>query len=126
MHMLATEAFLLLTLTRFVGADFTLQVDFIDVVGLQLITGIGVAGFRGELQILLWDLDGIEIAAGSRRRQGVAGRSSSGAVGECQCLPLGEPGQWQKRKNPLSRAFSFESWCPEEDSNLHEVAPAST
>ncbi|WP_305805798.1 DHA2 family efflux MFS transporter permease subunit [Stenotrophomonas sp. YIM B06876] len=66
MRMLATVAFVFLSLTSFLRADFTLQVDFIHVAGVQLIMGIGVAlFFMPVLQILLSDLDGIEIAAGS-------------------------------------------------------------
>ena len=30
------------------------------------------------------------------------------------------------KKGPLSRTIFVSTWCPEEDSNLHEVAPAST
>ncbi len=32
----------------------------------------------------------------------------------------------QIQKTPPWRGVLFSTWCPEEDSNLHEVAPAST
>jgi len=66
MRMLATIAFIFLSFTSFLRSGFNLQVDFGHVAGIQLIMGIGVAlFFMPVLQILLSDLDGREIAAGS-------------------------------------------------------------
>jgi len=66
MRMLATVAFIVLSMTSFLRSNFNLQVDYTHVAGVQLIMGIGVAlFFMPVLQILLSDLDGREIAAGS-------------------------------------------------------------
>lgn len=66
MRMLATVAFVFLSFTSFMRSGFNLQVDFAHVAGIQLIMGVGVAlFFMPVLQILLSDLDGREIAAGS-------------------------------------------------------------
>ena len=66
MRMLASVAFIVLSMTSFLRSNFNLQVDYMHVAGVQLIMGIGVAlFFMPVLQILLSDLDGREIAAGS-------------------------------------------------------------
>ncbi len=66
MRMIASFAFVFLSFTSFMRSDFNLQVDYAHVAGVQLIMGIGVAlFFMPVLQILLSDLDGREIAAGS-------------------------------------------------------------
>lgn len=66
MRMLASIAFVFLSLTSFLRSGFNLQVDFQHVAGVQLLMGVGVAlFFMPVLQILLSDLDGREIAAGS-------------------------------------------------------------
>src|SRR5690606_12851952 len=66
MRYLATIAFFVLSMTSFLRSGFNLQVNFEHVAGVQLIMGVGVAlFFMPVLQILLSDLDGREIAAGS-------------------------------------------------------------
>ncbi|WP_066094823.1 DHA2 family efflux MFS transporter permease subunit [Xanthomonas massiliensis] len=66
LRMLASVAFLVLSATSFVRSGFNLDVDFGYIAEIQLIQGIGVAlFFMPVLQILLSDLDGREIAAGS-------------------------------------------------------------
>ena len=66
MRWIASFAFVFLSFTSFLRSGFNLQVDFTHVAGVQLIMGIGVAlFFMPVLQILLSDLDGREIAAGS-------------------------------------------------------------
>jgi DHA2 family multidrug resistance protein len=66
MRWIASFAFVFLSFTSFLRSGFNLQVDFAHVAGVQLIMGIGVAlFFMPVLQILLSDLDGREIAAGS-------------------------------------------------------------
>ena len=63
---LGSFAFVVLSFTSFIRANFNLQVDFTHVAGVQLLMGVGVAlFFMPVLQILLSDLDGREIAAGS-------------------------------------------------------------
>ncbi|MEB1529665.1 DHA2 family efflux MFS transporter permease subunit [Xanthomonas sp. WHRI 7945] len=66
LRMLASVAFIFMAATSFMRSDFNLQVDFAHVAGVQLLMGVGVAlFFMPVLQILLSDLDGREIAAGS-------------------------------------------------------------
>lgn len=66
MRMLASMAFLVLSITCFLRSGFNLQVNFAHVAGIQLLMGAGVAlFFMPVLQILLSDLDGREVAAGS-------------------------------------------------------------
>ncbi len=66
MRILATLAFLVLSITCFMRSGFNLQVNFAHVAGVQLLMGMGVAlFFMPVLQILLSDLDGREVAAGS-------------------------------------------------------------
>ncbi|MNM57132.1 Multidrug export protein EmrB [compost metagenome] len=66
MRMLATIAFVVLSATCFLRAGFNLQVNFEHVAGVQFMMGLGVAlFFMPILQILLSDLDGREVAAGS-------------------------------------------------------------
>ncbi len=66
MRMLATIAFVVLSLTSFLRSGFNLQVDYRHVAGVQLLMGAGVAlFFMPVLQILLSDLEGREVAAGS-------------------------------------------------------------
>ncbi|MET0548922.1 MAG: DHA2 family efflux MFS transporter permease subunit [Xanthomonas sp.] len=66
LRMLASIAFIFMAATSFMRSDFNLQVDFPHVAGVQLLMGVGVAlFFMPVLQILLSDLDGREIAAGS-------------------------------------------------------------
>ncbi|MBB3806095.1 DHA2 family multidrug resistance protein [Xanthomonas arboricola] len=66
LRMLATIAFVFMSFTSFFRSNFNLQVDFGHVATIQLVMGVGVAlFFMPVLQILLSDLDGREIAAGS-------------------------------------------------------------
>ncbi|WP_254460990.1 DHA2 family efflux MFS transporter permease subunit [Xanthomonas sacchari] len=66
LRLLASIAFIFMAVTSFMRSDFNLQVDFPHVAGVQLLMGVGVAlFFMPVLQILLSDLDGREIAAGS-------------------------------------------------------------
>jgi len=66
LRMLATIAFIFMSFTSFFRSNFNLQVDFSHVATIQLVMGVGVAlFFMPVLQILLSDLDGREIAAGS-------------------------------------------------------------
>jgi DHA2 family multidrug resistance protein len=66
MRMLASLAFLVLSITCFLRSGFNLQVNFAHVAGIQLLMGAGVAlFFMPVLQILLSDLDGREVASGS-------------------------------------------------------------
>ncbi|MBZ3239776.1 DHA2 family efflux MFS transporter permease subunit [Xanthomonas perforans] len=66
LRMLATIAFIFMSFTSFFRSNFNLQVDFGHVATIQLVMGVGVAlFFMPVLQILLSDLDGREIAAGS-------------------------------------------------------------
>ncbi len=66
LRMLASIAFVFLSFTSFFRSDFNLQVDYAHVAMIQLVMGVGVAlFFMPVLQILLSDLDGREIAAGS-------------------------------------------------------------
>src|SRR6185312_9827098 len=63
---LASFAFVIMALTSFMRADFNTEVDFYHVAMVQLIMGLGVAFFfMPILTILLSDLSGREIAAGS-------------------------------------------------------------
>src|SRR6185437_8594780 len=63
---LASFAFLMMGLTCFMRAEFTTSVDFYHVAMAQLLQGVGVAFFfMPILTILLSDLSGREIAAGS-------------------------------------------------------------
>ena len=82
MRMLATIAFIVLSMTSFLRSNFNLQVDYMHVAGVQLIMGIGVAlFFMPVLQILLsdwmgarsrrapaWPRSCVRWAAASRRR----------------------------------------------------------
>lgn len=66
MRYLATIAFFVLSMTSFMRSGFNLQVNFEHVAGVQLLMGVGLAlFFMPVLQILLSDLEGREIAAGS-------------------------------------------------------------
>ena len=66
LRLLASFAFIVLSFTSFLRSGFNLQVDFHHVAGVQLLMGVGVAlFFMPVLQILLSDLDGREVAAGS-------------------------------------------------------------
>ncbi|KLB24711.1 multidrug resistance protein B, partial [Xanthomonas hortorum pv. gardneri] len=66
LRMLATIAFIFMSFTSFLRSNFNLQVDFNHVATVQLVMGVGLAlFFMPVLQILLSDLDGREIAAGS-------------------------------------------------------------
>ena len=66
MRTLASFAFVVLSATCFLRAGFNLQVNFEHVAGVQLLMGLGVAlFFMPVLQIVLSDLDGREVAAGS-------------------------------------------------------------
>ncbi len=66
LRVLASIAFIFMSFTSFYRSNFNLQVDFHHVAMIQLVMGIGVAlFFMPVLQILLSDLDGREIAAGS-------------------------------------------------------------
>ncbi|HHW4680245.1 MAG TPA: DHA2 family efflux MFS transporter permease subunit [Xylella taiwanensis] len=66
LRILATIAFVFMSATSFQRSNFNLQVDFYDVAMIQLVMGVGVAlFFMPVLQILLSDLEGREIAAGS-------------------------------------------------------------
>ena len=66
LRMLASFAFVAMSLTSFVRSHFNLDVDFAHVAWVQLFQGVGVAlFFMPVLQILLSDLEPHEIAAGS-------------------------------------------------------------
>ncbi|HEV8695944.1 MAG TPA: DHA2 family efflux MFS transporter permease subunit [Lysobacter sp.] len=66
LRMLATLAFIAMSLTSFARAGFNLDVDFRHIALVQLFQGFGVAlFFMPVLQILLSDLQPHEIAAGS-------------------------------------------------------------
>ena len=66
LRLLASIAFVFMSFTSFYRSNFNPQVDFYHVALIQLVTGVGVAlFFMPVLQILLSDLDGREIAAGS-------------------------------------------------------------
>ena len=66
LRMLASVAFVAMSLTSFARSHFNLDVDFQHVALVQLFQGIGVAlFFMPVLQILLSDLEPHEIAAGS-------------------------------------------------------------
>ncbi|MFT4246461.1 MAG: DHA2 family efflux MFS transporter permease subunit [Pseudomonas sp.] len=66
LRLVASIAFVFLSFTSFYRSNFNLLVDFHHVAMIQLVMGVGVAlFFMPMLQILLSDLDGREIAAGS-------------------------------------------------------------
>jgi len=66
LRLLATMAFIFLSITCFMRSDFNLEVNFNHVAGVQLLMGAGVAlFFMPVLQILLSDLSGADIASGS-------------------------------------------------------------
>ena len=66
MRMLASTAFLAMGLASFYRAGFTADIDFARVAWVQLFQGLGIAFFfMPVLTILLSDLEGHEIAAGS-------------------------------------------------------------
>ena len=66
LRMLASFAFVAMSLTSFARSHFNLDVDFAHVAWVQLFQGVGVAlFFMPVLQILLSDLEPHEIAAGS-------------------------------------------------------------
>ncbi|WP_045761898.1 DHA2 family efflux MFS transporter permease subunit [Xanthomonas albilineans] len=66
LRLLASISFVVMAITSFMRSDFNLRISFESVAGVQLLMGIGVAlFFMPVLQILLSDLDGREIAAGS-------------------------------------------------------------
>ncbi|SFL06783.1 DHA2 family efflux MFS transporter permease subunit [Rhodanobacter glycinis] len=66
LRLLAALSFMVMGATCFMRADFYLQVDFYHVAMVQLWQGLGVAlFFMPTLTILLSDLQGHEIAAGS-------------------------------------------------------------
>ena len=66
MRMLASTAFLVMGVSSFYRAGFTADIDFARVAWVQLFQGLGIAFFfMPVLTILLSDLEGHEIAAGS-------------------------------------------------------------
>jgi DHA2 family multidrug resistance protein len=66
LRLVASLAFIALSVTSFMRSDFTLGVDFDRIAEVQLLQGLGVAlFFMPMLQILLSDLAPGEIAAGS-------------------------------------------------------------
>ena len=66
LRLLASLAFVAMSMTSFLRSHFNLDVDFATVAWIQLFQGIGVAlFFMPVLQILLSDLEPHEIAAGS-------------------------------------------------------------
>lgn len=66
LRLLASIAFVVLSITSFLRSAFNLDVNFGHVAWIQFFQGIGVAlFFMPMLQILLSDLDGREIASGS-------------------------------------------------------------
>jgi DHA2 family multidrug resistance protein len=66
LRMLATLAFIAMSMTSFLRSGFNLDVDFNHIAAVQLLQGFGVAlFFMPVLQILLSDLQPHEIAAGS-------------------------------------------------------------
>jgi DHA2 family multidrug resistance protein len=66
LRMVASCAFIALSITSFMRSDFTLGVDFERIALVQLLQGLGVAlFFMPMLQILLSDLAPNEIASGS-------------------------------------------------------------
>ncbi|HHW4678261.1 MAG TPA: DHA2 family efflux MFS transporter permease subunit [Xylella sp.] len=66
LRILAGIAFVFMSATSFQRSNFNLQVDFYDVAMIQVVMGVGVAlFFMPVLQILLSDLHGQEVAAGS-------------------------------------------------------------
>jgi DHA2 family multidrug resistance protein len=66
LRMVASIAFVVMATTSFMRAGFNLDVTFATIAGVQLLMGLGVAlFFMPVLTILLSDLDGREIAAGS-------------------------------------------------------------
>lgn len=66
LRMLASFAFVVMSMTSFLRAGFNLDVDFERVAWIQLLQGVGVAlFFMPVLQILLSDLEPHEISAGS-------------------------------------------------------------
>ena len=66
LRLLASLAFVAMSMTSFLRSHFNLEVDFATVAWIQLFQGIGVAlFFMPVLQILLSDLEPHEIAAGS-------------------------------------------------------------
>ena len=66
LRMLASFAFVAMSMTSFLRSGFNLDVDFERVAWIQLFQGVGVAlFFMPVLQILLSDLEPHEIAAGS-------------------------------------------------------------
>jgi DHA2 family multidrug resistance protein len=66
LRMIASIAFVVMATTSFMRSGFNLDVTFATIAGVQLLMGLGVAlFFMPILTILLSDLDGREIAAGS-------------------------------------------------------------
>jgi DHA2 family multidrug resistance protein len=66
LRMIASIAFIVMASTSFMRSGFNLDVTFATIAGVQLLMGLGVAlFFMPVLTILLSDLDGREIAAGS-------------------------------------------------------------
>ncbi len=66
LRLIASIAFIVMATTSFMRSDFNLDVTFATIAGVQLLMGLGVAlFFMPILTILLSDLDGREIAAGS-------------------------------------------------------------
>ena len=66
LRMVASIAFVTMAATSFMRSNFNLDVTFATIAGVQLLMGFGVAlFFMPILTILLSDLDGREIAAGS-------------------------------------------------------------
>jgi DHA2 family multidrug resistance protein len=66
LRMVASIAFVFMAMTSFMRSGFNLDVTFATIAGVQLLMGFGVAlFFMPILTILLSDLDGREIAAGS-------------------------------------------------------------
>jgi DHA2 family multidrug resistance protein len=66
LRLVASIAFVFMAMTSFMRSGFNLDVTFATIAGVQLLMGFGVAlFFMPILTILLSDLDGREIAAGS-------------------------------------------------------------
>jgi len=66
LRLIASIAFVVMAATSFMRSGFNLDVTFATIAGVQLLMGFGVAlFFMPILTILLSDLDGREIAAGS-------------------------------------------------------------
>ena len=72
LRILASVAFIAMSMTSFARSGFNLDVDFPHIALVQLLQGFGVAlFFMPVLQILLSDLQPWEIAAGSAVRRSI-------------------------------------------------------